>query len=311
MHALAVVLDAPQRLALRRLELTPPGAQDVVVETHWSGVSAGTERLFWEGRMPSFPGMGYPLVPGYESVGRVIDAGAEQAGRIGELVFAPGAACYRDAKGLFGGAASRLVLKGARAMTIPEGLEAEGALLALAATAYHALAQGPAPELIVGHGALGRLVARITVALGHEAPVVWEARADRRDGAQGCACIAPEDDDRFDYAAICDVSGDAGVLDTLMPRLARGGEITLAGFYAAPLSFAFPPAFLKEARFRVAAEWAPADLTAVTALVAQGRLSLSGLITHTRPASMADAAYADAFGDPACLKMIFDWRGSQ
>jgi 3-hydroxyethyl bacteriochlorophyllide a dehydrogenase len=27
--------------------------------------------------MPSFPGMGYPLVPGYESVGRIVDAGAD------------------------------------------------------------------------------------------------------------------------------------------------------------------------------------------------------------------------------------------
>jgi bacteriochlorophyllide a dehydrogenase len=29
----------------------------------------------------------------------------------------------------------------------------------------------------------------------------------------------------------------------------------LAGFYTEPLAFAFPPAFMKEARLRVAAEW--------------------------------------------------------
>ena len=37
----------------------------------------------------------------------------------------------------------------------------------------------------------------------------------------------------------------------------------LAGFYSEPLSFAFPPAFMREARIRVAAEWRQADLVAV------------------------------------------------
>ena len=41
----------------------------------------------------------------------------------------------------------------------------------------------------------------------------------------------------------------------LIARLAPGGEIVLAGFYSAPLSFVFPPAFMREARIRVAAEW--------------------------------------------------------
>ena len=49
------------------------------------------------------------------------------------------------------------------------------------------------------------------------------------------------------------MSGDAAILDTLVARLAPGGEIVLAGFYAEPLAFAFPPAFMREARIRVAA----------------------------------------------------------
>ena len=39
-----------------------------------------TEKLLWNGTMPHFPGMGYPLVPGYESVGRVIEAGPKATG---------------------------------------------------------------------------------------------------------------------------------------------------------------------------------------------------------------------------------------
>ena len=104
------------------------------------------------------------------------------------------------------------------------------------------------------------------------------------------------------------MSGDAALLDTLIARLAPGGEVVLAGFYDAPLSFVFAPAFMREARIRVAAQWQPADLLAVRDLAEAGALSLDGLITHRHDALAADAAYRTAFGDPACLKMILDWR---
>ena len=309
MNALAVVLQQPERLALRRLELDPPTDDDVVVDIEWSGISTGTERLLWSGRMPTFPGMGYPLVPGYESVGRVAQAGPNTRLAAGDRVFVPGATCFGDVRGLFGGAASRVVLPGARTLRIDERLGERGVLLALAATAHH-VAGGDAarqPELIIGHGVLGRMVARLAVAAG-AAPVVWETDPARRDGALGYRVVEPAADPRRDYRRICDVSGDAALLDTLIARLARGGEVVLAGFYDAPLSFVFPPAFMREASIRIAAQWQPADLIAVRDLAESGALSLDGLITHRREAGAADAAYRTAFGDPACLKLTLDWR---
>ncbi|WP_456237396.1 chlorophyll synthesis pathway protein BchC [Falsiroseomonas selenitidurans] len=306
---MAVLLEAPERLVLSRLELSPPGEADVVVDVEWSGISTGTERLLWSGRMPHFPGMGYPLVPGYESVGRVAAAGPAAKRRVGERVFVPGARCFGAVRGLFGGAAARLVVPDARAVPIDEALGADGVLMALAATAQHAIAAPHAalPDLIIGHGVLGRLVARLVVAAGGT-PVVWESNPARRDGASGYAVLCAETDPRRDYRCICDVSGDSLLLDSLVQRLAPGGEIVLAGFYGAPLSFSFPPAFMREARFRVAAEWKEADLVSVRRLLDAGRLSLEGLITHRSAATAAPAAYRTAFTDPACLKMILDWR---
>ena len=62
----------------------------MVVDIDFSGISTGTERLLWNGRMPMFPGMGYPLVPGYESVGRVVQAGPKAQHKVGSTVFVPG-----------------------------------------------------------------------------------------------------------------------------------------------------------------------------------------------------------------------------
>ncbi len=309
MNALAVVLQRPESLTLSRLELDEPTEDDVVVDIEWSGISTGTERLLWTGRMPAFPGMGYPLVPGYESVGRVARAGARSGVSVGDRVFVPGAKCFGDVRGLFGGAASRVVLPGSRTVRIADDLGERGVLLALAATAHH-VAGGMLdrqPDLIVGHGVLGRMLARLAVAAG-ASPTVWETNADRRSGEHGYGVVDPATDTRRDYRCICDVSGDAGLLDTLIARLAPGGEVVLAGFYDTPLSFVFPPAFMREARIRVAAQWQPGDLLAVRDMAGSGALSLDGLITHRSLVHGADAAYRTAFGDPACLKMVLDWR---
>ena len=311
MESFAVVLDRPESLSLRHLALTPPGADDVVVEVNLSGISAGTERLLWEGRMPPFPGMGYPLVPGYESVGRIVAAGPTSEARLGETVFVPGATCFGEVRGLFGGTASRLVVPAARALPIPSGLGERGILLALAATAHHAVAGAAAslPSLIIGHGVLGRLIARIALALGAAAPTVWETNPQRMNGARGYAVLRPDDDPCRGHACICDASGDSGLLDALIGRLAPGGELVLAGFYADRLSFAFPPAFMREARLRVSAQWQKQDLEAVRCMTQDGRLLLDDLITHRAEATHAALAYRTGFYDPACLKMILEWRG--
>jgi 3-hydroxyethyl bacteriochlorophyllide a dehydrogenase len=310
MDTVAVVLEAPERLALSRLTLDAPRPADIVVDVAWSGISTGTERLLWTGKMPDFPGMGYPLVPGYESVGTVVEAGPDAQCRPGDLVFVPGARCFGNVRGLFGGAASRLVVGSDRVTKLDPALGETGILFALAATGYHAVVGARPPDLIIGHGVLGRLIARIAVAQGG-APMVWEKNPARAEGAEGYVVIDPDLDARRDYKQICDVSGDASLLDTLIGRCARGGEIVLAGFYSERLSFSFPPAFMREIRLRIAAEWREPDLAATTALIEGGKLSLDRLITHRRVFSDADDAYRIAFGDPACLKMVLDWSKPQ
>ncbi len=309
MQTSAVIVSGPRQIALERLTLSAPSAADVVVETRFSGISTGTEKLFWTGDMPPFPGMGYPLVPGYEAMGEVVEAGAESGFRAGEAVFVPGASCYGNVKGLFGAASRRIVTPGARVTRIDAAMGAEGALLALAATARHAIAglDHRLPDLIVGHGVLGRLLARLTIAAGGAAPTVWETNPRRAAGATGYDVVHPDRDPRRDYRSIYDASGDGSLLNALIGRIARGGEIVLAGFYVQPLSFAFPPAFMKEARIRIAAEWTPEDMTATRALIEAGALSLAGLVTHRAAADDAPQAYETAFTDPDCLKMILDW----
>ncbi len=318
-HTLAVVLEEPGKLAVREVALCPPADEDVVVELDWSGISTGTERLLFSGQMPAFPGLGYPLVPGYESVGRVVHAGCDSERRVGDHVFVPGSGGFQDVRGLFGGAAARIVVPGARTVPVDPELGDRAVLLALSATAAHALEAGlgsglAAPDddvLIVGHGALGRLMARLMLARGGPAPVVWETDPARRLGRFDYPVLAPRDDDRRDYATVFDVSGDAGLIDELIGRLVPNGQLVLAGFYHEPIRFDFAPAFMREVRIRVAAEWQPEDLRRTHREIVEGRLSLDDLITHGSSPFEAEKAYAAAFGDSTCIKMVLDWRNAQ
>jgi 3-hydroxyethyl bacteriochlorophyllide a dehydrogenase len=309
LSATAVVLQSPGNIALRELVLDAAGAEDVVVDMEWSAVSTGTERLLWNGTMPQFPGMGYPLVPGYEGVGRVSSTGAAAGLRQGQRVFVPGARCFGAVRGLFGSAAARVVVPGARVLPVAETLGERATLLALAATAWHALERSRVPpDLIVGHGVLGRLLARLRALRGPDSFVVWETNPARRLGALGYPVIDAGDDPRRDYRSICDVSGDVRLLDALIARLAPRGELVLAGFYERRPDFDFPAAFMREVQISIAAQWQPDDLLQVRRLAESGELSLDGLITHSAAAGDAPRAYHTAFTDPSCLKMCLDWR---
>ncbi|OYQ34257.1 chlorophyll synthesis pathway protein BchC [Niveispirillum lacus] len=309
MYAAAIVFERPGEVAVRRLALHDPGPADVVVETVASGVSTGTEKMLFQGTMPRFPGMNYPLVPGYETVGRVIQAGPDSGQRVGAMVFVPGASCYENAAGLFGANASHLIVPGARVFEIGAALNENGVLLALAATAHHAIkrAQGPV-GLVVGHGVLGRLIARLVMALGFAAPVVWETAAARRTGASGYRVTDPAEDGDTRYGTAIDASGDASAIDGIITRLNKPAELILAGFYGERVGYAFAPAFMRELTLSIAAEFRPEDVAAVIRLAETGRLSLDGLLTHRATPAQASSAYPTAFNDLGCLKMVIDWR---
>ena len=309
MQANAITINQPKEVALRSLRIDDMGLEDVVVEMEYSGISTGTEKLIWSGAMPQFPGMGYPLVPGYESVGRISQVGEKVGLQEGQRVFVPGAKCYGEVKGLFGGASSHVVIPHQRLTVLDEDFGKEAILLALAATAYHVTEGKPEaqPDLIIGHGVVGRVLARIAIAKG-KTPIVWETNPIRMTGATGYQVVNPKDDDYHQYGVICDASGDASLINQLITRLRPQGEIVLAGFYDQAISYMFAPAFMREMRMRIAAQWQPKDIQDVYQLIRSKQLALDGLITHNSNPQDADSAYHTAFNDMQCLKMTLDWR---
>jgi threonine dehydrogenase-like Zn-dependent dehydrogenase len=151
---------APGLGEVRSEVLPTPGAGQVLVRTHYSGISRGTESLVFQGRVPQseyermrcphqvgeFPG---PLKYGYASVGRVEQGNAALSGQMVFCLF-PHQSAY--------------VVPESAIMALPRGLPAARAILAAnMETAINALWDA-APRLgdrvtVVGAGVLGCLCA--------------------------------------------------------------------------------------------------------------------------------------------------------
>ena len=100
MNRTTLIFEKPRAVSLKTEAVPVPGPDEVLVQTCFSAVSSGTERLFYRGRVPGdmpldtgIPALAgsasYPFKYGYAAAGRVIGAGSEvPGGWSGRRVFA-------------------------------------------------------------------------------------------------------------------------------------------------------------------------------------------------------------------------------
>src|SRR5262249_58079925 len=90
MKRLALYFTAPYRVSVQEEPLSPPAADQVMVQMLVSAISPGTELLFYRGQVPTdLPvdetiaalagAVRFPLKYGYAAVGRVVAVGAQVA----------------------------------------------------------------------------------------------------------------------------------------------------------------------------------------------------------------------------------------
>ncbi len=311
-QATALWYAAAGECVLNTEELPAPAPGECLVRTLWSGISRGTERLVFEGRVPeseyermraplqqgAFP---FPVKYGYCAVGTV-DAGPDEL--LGRTVF-----CLHPHQ-------DRFVVSADRVTPLPEGLSARRAVLAAnmetALNAHWDAGSGPADRIVVvGGGVLGLLTVYIATRLpGAEVTLVDldEGRAGLAR-ALGCRFALPADCPQ-DADLVFHASASAGGLATAIGAAGFEARIVELSWYgegsvAAPLGGAFHARRLqlissqvgqvspsRRARFGYARR-----MQAALALLADERLD--GLITD-------EIAFKDA---PARLPVLFAGAG--
>ncbi len=320
----AVVFTAPETVEMRPVRLRELEAGDVLIETFWSSVSAGTEKMLFEGKLSPMPMTDYPVIPGYETVGKIIDKGKDVADDcIGKFVYVSGSFGYVGVNAAFGGA-SQYIVSPYHKTTRLDVLQKEslhdaavGLTLPLGATALHIIDLALVARkkvLILGQGVVGLLVAEFAQRFGAEKVIATDLSAFRLSKSVADVKIHTPHLSLFDALGgalvdvVIDCSGSMPAIEESLKQLRMSGTVVLGGFYERiDLSYYVP--FMKEVRFLAAKQWALGDLERTLDIIATHNIDFKKLFTHQVSAWNGVAhAYRTAFYDQTCLKMVLNWQ---
>lgn len=311
----AIVFAEAGRLGTHEASLRIAAPDEVVVDTKYSSISAGTERLLYAGKLPGFPMLRFPLVPGYESVGVVVRAGAAVADvAVGDEVFVGGSMCYTDVAGVFGGNAARLIKKAAQVVPLRGIPLSQAPLLALAATSLHGVRRlgdvASRRVCVLGMGAIGQFAARFLARAGANVVCADVSAPRLSDAPDGCERLdlstVPLDEALHDLDAVVEATGHSEEIARCARTLRPGGTIALLSYYD-ELRTPYVDLFVKEIALLVAREWQHDDLLAARDAVASGEISLGRMADYVVPVAEYERAYRTAFEDPSVPKVILQW----
>ncbi len=307
---------------------------EVLIETEISCLSPGTELRCLAGNEIQLGAHSFPFIPGYATVGTVIEADPADKRLLGKRVFSSGnrgTAAHRTA---WGGHAGHVIAPADCVLQIPDALPSnEASLLKLAAIAYRGCRIAPCRQkstvLVVGLGPIGQLSARCFAALGARVVAV-DLRPERVAiaGTSGIEAFHANGDlDRVVHSRlpsgadiVIDATGFAGQLAASASFVREkmwtddgdeGGRLVVQGSYGTPVLLPPEVCFSRELSVLWPRDSHLSDMMRVLNLFESGRLSLTGLLETVYPAEEAPGVY-DAFRTHAisALTVGFDWRRS-
>ncbi len=224
-----------KKTEIREVRLPPISAEEVLVETICSAISAGSEMLIYRGQFPQLKDthdnlssdLNYPLAYGYCCVGRVTEVGKKKnEAWLNQLVFA------------FQPHASHLILNPADILPLPAGLSPESAcFLPNMETAVN-LVQDGAPllgeqVLVMGQGVVGLLTASLLSEFPLERLVTVDQHELRRRalGKTWVQSVAPNTLQPSTFDLTFEVSGSPSALNEAIALTTFSGRVVIGSWY--------------------------------------------------------------------------------
>jgi 2-desacetyl-2-hydroxyethyl bacteriochlorophyllide A dehydrogenase len=245
-------IDAPLAVSIREKELARPAANQILVRTLLSGISAGTELAVYSGRINNLhtKRWGYwtefPISPGYELVGRVEKCGTEiQDVKEGDRVV-----CHAPH-------ATQSLVSHQDYVQVAEGVSDEEATFAmLGATTAHGIRRVEVHYgdriLILGLGVVGFLCAAHARRSGARTvyvadPLPWKRSVAEQRGFQNpldplSPTFQQEVLDRTGGSGmdiVIEASGHPAAVQAALEAVRTGGKILLQGTLTEPVSMNF------------------------------------------------------------------------
>ncbi len=318
------VITEPYKASVREVELPDPGPDQILIAAEYSAVSAGTELAVYTGshqwlKDPKMTDWKFPFRSGYSAAGRVLKVGKDFPGglREGDRVSFPG-----------NHASAELLTVGherCRVWKMPDDLPFDRAAVAciarygLGASVRAGLTLGRSAA-VLGLGIIGQFALRCLVAAGASPVVGIDGVKMRRDAALAAGADHVIDqsqgNEREQLSAylgtrgaeiVADATGVPAAIPTAMSLACDAGQVVVVGsprglaqnvnFYDdlhrryIEVTGAHGNMLFEPAHTRLAGAWDihKAQMWLLRTL-ANGRLSLAGLVTHTiAPEQLGDA----------------------
>lgn len=325
-----IVFESPGNAVLKPFEVPEPQVGQVLLENHYTVVSAGTERANLL-NMPNTSG-DFPKCPGYCGMGRVIAVGnGVDNARVGDRALA-----------VFSGHRSH-ALQSAADLTLVkddriESLDAAFVVIAamgLQGVRKLRLELGES-VMVIGLGLLGMFATQLAAMNGAIPVIVSDYDQKRRDLALALGAdyaLAPDEDDLPERVrdltcgkgadAIVEVTGAAIALQQALTCIARRGRISLLGCTRvsdAPIDFykyvhlpgvslIGAHTFVRPREDSSPGYWTTKDdYRTLLMLVAAGRLAVRPMVSEIVSPEQAPAIYTRLAEDAhPPLGVVFDW----
>ena len=269
MRAKCIVFPEPEKAEIGEIDVGSPSADQILTRTLLTGVSTGTETRIFRGKQH---GQQFPLIPGYENLGEVIEAGADSGFQRGQRAFIRNhkydAGPY---KMMWGSQVSHSVSTASSAIPIPDGIEDKDAVYAkVSGISLHGVKRARVSEgewvAVVGLGIIGHFVVQHCVARGANVIAVDLDGSRRELAERGGARVsldgmAPDLTDQVQQLsgggvnAAFDATGIAKMLEPvsalLRPRLwdedvRQAPRLVLQGSVEKPVTMDYMSLFLPE-----------------------------------------------------------------
>ncbi|HWF50217.1 MAG TPA: alcohol dehydrogenase catalytic domain-containing protein [Solirubrobacteraceae bacterium] len=327
----ALVVDGPHTFSVRDVERPRPGPYEVLCRVRATAI-CGTDPHIIAGEFPGFWPKDWPLIPGHEWCGEIVELGEGAAAlgwstgtRVAGTSHAPCGFCARCVEGRYNvceyfgvdglhaqyghnapGAYAEYVVHSVRSVfPVPDELsDEEVAMLDPAAIALHTVVRGahrPGDTVVVvGPGVMGLLVAECAQALG-AGRVLVVGRGPRLDKARGLGHETIDFTRGDPVAAVRERTGGADVAlecSGAPQAVAQCVEMVRKGGRVAIIGIPLADAQVPMPRTVldeidvVGVRAAAGEMPRAIRLAAEGRIRLRELVTHRFPLEDFAEAYA-------------------
>lgn len=310
----AVIFPAPESIAVEQVSDPACGPEEVIVQVAAAGICGTDVHIYRNEYMSDFP-----LIPGHEFVGRVVEVGKEVADfRVGDRVAVdPNLYCGRcyfcrnqqanhclnwEGVGITrsGGFAQYVAAPAKACYRVPDSLsDGEGAFIEPLACVVHALNRfrvWPGAEvLILGAGPMGLILVQALRHSGASQVVVVEKQADRlalasQLGATATVAAGPDQAETlkalapYGFAVVIDATGVPAVIEQAFKFLKPRGQYLQFGVTPMEATITLRPYDVFRHDWTIIGSFALCyTFEPAIAWLANGVINVKPLISHTVP----------------------------